>query len=208
MITVGEILKKKRIEKNLSLEQVEKATKIRVKFLEAIEEDNYKTLPPSTFIKGFIRNYGTFLGLDAERLLAIFRRQYDEKNSKITFLEQEKPHFVFTPNHVLAVVILLITGLFVLYLSNEYRIYRSAPSIVISTPSEFETIPGNTIVVKGRTQPETAVTINNQKIEVKNDGSFSQEVNLLPGNNTIIIVATNKFDKTTEIKRNIKSQSP
>lgn len=206
MITVGEILKKRRSEKKLTFEEIEKATKIRAKFLKALEENNYQSLPPPTFVKGFIRNYGVFLGLDTARLLAIYRRQYNEKNNKIFFGERKEPPFVITPNHVLTFFIALIVAIFVFYLANEYRIYKSAPVVLIATPNELEVVPKNSILVRGRTQPETIVSINGQKIDIKSDGTFTQEISLLPGNNTITIVATNKFGKTTEIKRTVKFQ--
>ncbi|KKQ08609.1 MAG: Transcriptional regulator, XRE family [Candidatus Daviesbacteria bacterium GW2011_GWB1_36_5] len=68
MRTVGQILKETREAKFYTLEEVEKATKIRVELLEALEEDNFSKLPPETFIQGFIKNYGKFLGLDANKL--------------------------------------------------------------------------------------------------------------------------------------------
>lgn len=206
MITVGEILKKKRLEKNLTFEEIEKATRIRAKFLQAIEENNYNYLPPSTFAKGFVRNYGIFLGLDPSRLLAIYRRQFNEKNTKVFKEINENPKFVITPNTVLAFFITFIIVLFLSYLFNEYRIYKSAPQIIISSPEELEVISNDSTVVKGRTQPETVLSINGQKVEIAQDGSFSQEISLLPGTNTITIHATNKFGKTTEIKRSVKSQ--
>lgn len=207
MITVGEILKKKRQEKNLNFEEVEKATKIRAKFLEAIEERDYQNLPPATFVKGFIRNYGQYLGLDPSRLLAIYRREFNEKNSKV-FIERkvEDSRFNITPNVVLAFFISFVVVIFLFYLFNEYRIYKSAPQIIISAPEEFEIIPDKTVEIKGRTQPEIILSINDQKVEINNDGSFSQEITLLPGTNIITVRATNKFGKTTEIKRSVKSQ--
>lgn len=207
MITVGEILKLKRKEKNLTFEEIEKATKIRSKFLENLEENNYKNLPPATFVKGFIRNYGQYLGLDPYQLLAIYRRQFNEKSNKV-FLEkkEEKSRFVITPNIVLTFMIALIISVFLFYLFNEYRIYKSSPVIVISSPDEFQVITTNSAEIKGRTQPESSLTINGQKIEVSSDGSFSEEVALLPGTNIITIQATNRFGKMTEVKRNVKFQ--
>lgn len=206
MITVGEILKKKRLEKNLTFEEIEKATRIRAKFLIAIEENNHNSLPPSTFVKGFIRNYGIFLGLDPGRLLAIYRRQFNEKASKVFIEKEENPKLTITPNTVLTLFIAFIITIFLTYLFNEYRIYKSAPVIVISSPSEFEVITKNSVEIKGRTQPETIITINGQKIELKSDSTFSEEISLLPGTNIITVAATNKFGKTTEVKRTVKSQ--
>ncbi len=62
--TVGRSLKRAREEKNLSIDEVSRATKIKKEFLIAIEEDRYDALPGQVFTRGFIRAYGDFLGLD------------------------------------------------------------------------------------------------------------------------------------------------
>ena len=77
MRTVGQILKEERERKLYTLEEVEKTTKIRKELLEELEAGHYSLLPPPTFVQGFIKNYGKFLGLDTEKLLALFRREFD-----------------------------------------------------------------------------------------------------------------------------------
>lgn len=68
--TLGELLRSEREKRGFSIEQVSSATKIGVKILQLIEEDRYSSLPALPFVKGFVRNYARFLGLESERLLA------------------------------------------------------------------------------------------------------------------------------------------
>lgn len=65
----GELLKIKRHEKNLSLKEVENATSIRQSHLEAIEEGTVTDHLAGIYAQGFMKQYATFLGLDAERLV-------------------------------------------------------------------------------------------------------------------------------------------
>jgi cytoskeletal protein RodZ len=65
---VGNKLHEARTRKQLSLQQVEEATKIRGRYLQAIENDEWDQLPGDTYARAFIRTYGRFLGLDGERL--------------------------------------------------------------------------------------------------------------------------------------------
>ncbi len=67
--TIGEILKQAREEKKLSLDEITALTKVRLKYLAAIETDQYDVLPSIVQIKGFIRSYARALGLDPEPLL-------------------------------------------------------------------------------------------------------------------------------------------
>ena len=69
---LGQLLQETREQKGVSLEQVEEATRIRQKFLKALEEENYTALPAEAYVKGFLRNYALYLGLDPEEVLALY----------------------------------------------------------------------------------------------------------------------------------------
>ena len=75
METVGKILKSARIEQNLSLDDIEKATSIRRRYLEAIENDDYENAPGDVFVKGIIRTYGNYLGLNGTELVDIYKAE-------------------------------------------------------------------------------------------------------------------------------------
>lgn len=66
--SVGTKLREARTRRKLSLADVEAATKIRCRYLQAIENDEWDQLPGDTYARAFIRTYGRFLGLDGERL--------------------------------------------------------------------------------------------------------------------------------------------
>ncbi len=82
MKTIGEIFKQKRLHGNITIADVEKATKIRKTYIEALEGGNYDKLPPAAFTRGFVKNYSEFLGLPASEILALYRREFDEQNDK------------------------------------------------------------------------------------------------------------------------------
>ncbi|MDQ0286345.1 cytoskeletal protein RodZ [Desulfofundulus luciae] len=69
---IGNMLREARQARGLSLEQVEEETKIRRKYLEALEEEAFDVLPGRVYVRGFLRNYARFLGLNAEALVARF----------------------------------------------------------------------------------------------------------------------------------------
>ena len=73
--SVGSILKEARIKKGLSLIDAEKATTIRCYYLDALEQDEYYKLPEEVFIKGMIRNYGNFLGLNEPKLVDLYKAE-------------------------------------------------------------------------------------------------------------------------------------
>src|SRR5579862_3125223 len=66
MFEIGNSLREARIRQGLDYPQVELATKIRAKYIRALEEEEFEMLPSTTYIKGFMRSYADFLGLDGQ----------------------------------------------------------------------------------------------------------------------------------------------
>ncbi len=69
METLGQVLRSAREQKGLSMLDAEKATKIRVKLLAALEEGTYASLPPRLYVKGMVRTYAEYLGLEVASAL-------------------------------------------------------------------------------------------------------------------------------------------
>ena len=79
MLTVGEILRREREAKGLKLSDIEKRTRVREKFLKALEQNSWNLFSSKIYIEGIIKNYAKILDLNQERLLAFFRREYAKK---------------------------------------------------------------------------------------------------------------------------------
>src|SRR2546426_628894 len=69
MASFGETLKRERELREISLRQISEATKINIRYLEALEENRFDALPGGLFNKGFIRAYSTFIGVDGESMV-------------------------------------------------------------------------------------------------------------------------------------------
>lgn len=76
MDELGHILREARENKGLTLEEAQDATRINARYLEALETGQYGELPTAVHVRGFLRNYARFLGLDPEPLLD--RYQYSQ----------------------------------------------------------------------------------------------------------------------------------
>ena len=72
----GEYLRQIRVSKNLDIQDVANELKMPVKTLQALEQDEYKSLPEATFIKGYYRSYAKFLGVDATVIIQRFDEIY------------------------------------------------------------------------------------------------------------------------------------
>ncbi len=82
-MTVGQILQKKREEKKVSLESVAQKTRIKLAFLQAIEEDAFQLIPSETYIQGFIRSYAKLVHLNPDEILNLYRNQAEPPPSSV-----------------------------------------------------------------------------------------------------------------------------
>ena len=89
MPDIGNTLREARIRKGLTLTDVETVTKIRSKYLVALEENDFEVLPGSTVVKGFLRSYAVFLKIDPELILAEYRSQYEYHKEELRPLRTE-----------------------------------------------------------------------------------------------------------------------
>ncbi len=76
-LAIGEVLKRTRTRRKLDIRNVEQQTKIRTKYLRALENEEWETLPGPAYAKGFLRTYAQFLGLDGDALVDEYRRSVE-----------------------------------------------------------------------------------------------------------------------------------
>lgn len=89
---LGALLRNERENRGLSHEQLAQITRLRKHFLVAMENEEWQDLPPSVFVKGFIRSYAKALGLDEDKLLALYKSAVpDDVALPTTIMAPKKP---------------------------------------------------------------------------------------------------------------------
>ena len=76
MFEIGNSLREARLRQGLDFPEIEQATKIRGKYLRALEEEQFEVLPGQTYVKGFLRSYADYLGLDGQLYVDEFNSRY------------------------------------------------------------------------------------------------------------------------------------
>lgn len=212
MKTVGDILQETRNKKNLTLEEAEKATRIRKKILISLEKSDWASLPSPTFVKGLIRNYGKYLDLDDRELLAFYRREYDErKELKKGFSRKglnSNRWFRFTPQTVTIGVISTVVLLIFVYLFIQFQSFTGAPLLEIQDPQNNIKINKLEVNLVGKTWEDAILKVNGEKVSVSPGGTFSLPVKLNRGLNTITVTAENRFGKISTQKRVVVVDTP
>lgn len=211
MKTIGNLLKKRRQQLGISLGDVERDLRIRRKYLEGLEENNFDLFPSVNYIKGFLQNYCRFLGLDEGKVLAIFRRQFNaEEELKLVYpgasVPLDEPLFKITPQRAaLAAIIVILSGFF-LYLFSQLRLLTEPPPLIILDLAENVVVESPVWLLKGKTSPSARILINGKAVHVRENGEFEQKVNLEEGVNELTIEAISSNDKKTTEVRSIRYQ--
>jgi len=200
MKTVSATIREERLRQGLSISQVEKKTKIKRKFLEAIENGDYKSLPSESYAVGFVKNYAKYLDLDDYKIGKMFRREFEYEQQKImpSFTGSQMPSFMrifSTPKFLLVALLLILIGG---YLAFQYSSYFFPPKLSVIKPSENQRIDGNVVEIEGKTDPYATVKINDDDAYINLDGSFRKTLYLFSGKREIKIVSENRYGKRSE----------
>jgi cytoskeletal protein RodZ len=208
MLSVGEILKKERLNKGLTLAIIEKQLKVREKFIKAIEDNNWEFFSSKIYITGILKNYSRILGLEPKRVLAFFRRDY-EKKEDIRFKKKvSSSDLTSGSKRVFRLIIFATILIFVIYFGYQLRLYFQPPKLVILSPKTTSFTTENKIKVTGQTEKDAIVTIVNQRVYLASDGTFSYELPLKEGENRIIIELTGANGKKAKVEKTFIKRSP
>lgn len=199
-IALGARFKRARKRLGADIFDVEMKTKIRSKYIEALENDDFAVLPADAYTKGFVIRYANFLGLDENRALNdYFKQKSNFHLSNGDILSPNKSYrelgIIITPKIFTPVILVsFIVGMFI-YLAVQIYGFAAAPELAISSPTNNSVIENENIEINGNTSKQADVYVNEQKIQVSGDGTFSVDYKMLPGINVISIKSVNKADK-------------
>jgi len=206
MVPLSQRLHNERLLKKLSIEDAAAATKIKPRFLAAIERGEYNKLPSPAYAQGFVRNYASFLGLPKSEVTAFFRREFDMYRAVKVLPDSFAKRQAFSPIRIrLQQSLLILVLLFILflgYLGFQYRSLLFAPSLSLTSPKQGSTTSQD-VTIAGNADSNATVSVNNQTVPLNPDGGFTKTITLFPGKTTITIKAKNRIGRETVITRDI-----
>jgi cytoskeletal protein RodZ len=206
MVRAGQLLYKERIKRKLSLDEIAQATKIKSNFLAAIEKGEYSALPSPAYAQGFVSNYAEYLGLPKTEIIALFRREFDEKKvfkvlpDALTKTDDFSLSRVRIQQSLVAVALFMV--LIFAYLLFQYRSAFISPYLNVSSPKQ-SSVTSQEIKVAGKVDSNASVLVNNEPTSVSDSGEFVKIITMFPGRGTVTIKAKNRFGKETVATREI-----
>jgi hypothetical protein len=201
---VGEILQTARERKGVDLSRAERETKIRARHLMALESGDLADLPAQVYAKGFLRNYSTYLGLDADEMLARWRKEIDQPRSAETPSVKPPPQpitgssrgFKFTSGLVVALVLAAVVFAFVGYVGLQLVRFTQNPDLTISGPVIRQLDSTREFVqVNGGGTPNAEITASGpydyvRTVTADGRGGWSLNLPVNPAENHWVIVGT------------------
>ncbi len=213
--TIGKLLAQKRKEKSLSFNQISEIIKINPEYLEALETGEYAKFPSEVYIKGFLKNYSRFLGIDPEHSLALYRREREKSHSKpkLRVAEKIRPKNIdlsITKNRIISVIAVVFTLLTIIYIGSYVADIFQAPKLELSSPIALKSgengdfmSDDESVQIEGFSEIGSLLRINGQEYRVNSFEQFVVTLQLEEGLNEINITSENQFGSKTEIKLNV-----
>lgn len=201
MLTTGEILQRERKNKKISLDEIEKVTKIRKKNLIAIEQNKWDGFPSKTYILGVIKSYGRYLNLNEEKLSAFFRREYERQEDMAFKTRVSKKHFTPHKKRIFVATLAIVFILFGIYFGYQVKLFFSHPSVTIFEPQKTQFKNDEKIELVGKTEKEAIVLINGERVFLDKDNVFHVNIPLASTKNFVTIEVTGANGKKTVVNK-------
>jgi cytoskeletal protein RodZ len=189
--------------KGVDLYRAERDTKIRARYLAALERGEYRELPGDVYTKGFLRNYALYLGLDPEEVVGQWRRERGDAPAQKTVLTVPRPiaqpraGLQFSPGIVVAALLTILIAGVAVWLGVQVQRFAKPPTLTMTSPREAtlqldET--ATTFTFEGKSIPGATITIDmaggSRQVSADSTGVWSATVDLRRGRNTFTIDAT------------------
>jgi cytoskeletal protein RodZ len=126
--------------KGVDLYRAERDTKIRVRYLAALERGDYRELPGAVYTKGFLRNYALYLGLDPDDVLLQWRRERGDSREPQAVITVPRPiaaprkGLTFSPSLVVFALMTVAVLAFAAYLGVQLLRFAKPPTIAVTDP--------------------------------------------------------------------------
>ena len=202
-VPLAERLYAAREEKGVDLYRAERDTKIRARYLAALERGEYKELPGDVYTKGFLRNYANYLGLDAEEVVGQWRRELGDQKPKKTVLAVPRPisqprkGLQFSPGIVVAALLTILIIAVGVWLGVQVMRFAKPPTLALTAPREAAVLLEQgtaTYTLEGTSIPGATITIEmaggSRTTSADSTGEWSLTIPVNRGRNEFKIDAT------------------
>lgn len=201
MKSIGQVIRTYREQKDWSLSRLARETSVPEAVLQHIEAENYHALPAAPLVRGYLQLVASALGIPEETAIALWRRDAPASAEQPLQSQSEtSPFHRHTWWRLQFTSMTLLGGLglvLILFLVWQWRQVGQPPELEIHALENFQVLE-NPVVVNGKTDPDSTLTINTQLVSLDPQGNFSSQLELAPGERTIVVQSTDAQGRRAE----------
>jgi cytoskeletal protein RodZ len=220
MRSVGQLLKETREAKDLSIRQISQVIKIRESLIESLELGDYDSFTSDMHLKSFLRSYASYLGINEEKIMALYRRerQIQIENEAATKGSKYKSRFSLVLSKFInlkgVVSLFALSGVVIaiLFFYSQWKAFNQPPRLEIISPKQGDVLTSENFVIEGFTgDPGVKVLLDGNEAtyvdaelgKFKINGKFNE-----PGLKRFQVIAENQFQKKTIQSLDLKYDKP
>jgi len=199
------IIQRYRYRQGYSIEDLAFKISIRPEYLEAIELDKYNEVIPNNEVKGIIKKICYVLNLKYYRVLNLYEKEkfnhiniYDKEN----YISHKVKNLSINNKLFKEIGLFIVAILIISYISYQIYFFIKIPKVILTNTDEIEYVENEEYSLTGKTDPNSQLTLNGQRVKINTDGEFDFKLNLNKGTNTFkFVINKNNRSKTTILKK-------
>jgi cytoskeletal protein RodZ len=213
--TLGDELKAWREKRKMSVAEVAEKSNLQAKYILALERNDYSEMPELLYAKNFLKSYLEVLGLKQSKFLATFDNEWqlahktqgpEIKKGKI--LKSPGLYQMLVTPQLLKIFLVSLAGIAIIfYLGWQIDLLLKPPVLELTYPPDDSITTKAQIQVKGSTDPEAIIEINNQEVITDSLGSFDHTLDLQRGLNIVTIKAWKRHSRSVTYYKKIILES-
>lgn len=226
--SIGKTLRDARTAKKMPLEQIEFETKIPIKILHKIEEDNFKSIEHEVYLKGYIKNFAITVGINPELIIAMYKRDYEHSNHKRVRLRKKQRNKSYLrmfleliksfirPRKAIQASLFIVSIFALVFLYSFISQAFEKPYLKLDSPFEVTanysgTFPTteNSIILSGITESDTILKLDSVPINLDASRRFTTDpIPIGSDQKTIQLTAENALGALSTIEIIVQKREP
>lgn len=214
---VGELLKEARLMRGKNLDEISDVLKINKAYLKGLEDGNWDIFPAEVYIKGFLKNYAKYLGIDEDRALRTYRRErYVDEEVKVLDHGQKDVRdlnfrsFRLTKTSVTVFTALVSLVVIILFFTYQVFVVQQKPPLEITEPLSAQANSGedikydttdDKITIEGKIGVGDTLFLNGEQVFTLGLSQFQiADLKLESGENKLELESKNQFGISSQLR--------
>lgn len=213
--TLGDELRNWREKRGFTISEAAEKANLQDKYIKAFEQNNYDDLPEVLYAKNFLKSYLEILGLKQSKFLKIFETEWElahktqrPRNKKQKSIKGLGLYQMIVTPRLLKILLASLLGVAIIfYLVWQINLLLKPPMLELTYPPDDLITTKAQVQIKGSTDPEAIIEINNQEVITDSLGSFDHTLDLQRGLNIVTIKAWKRHSRSVTFYKKIILES-